>query len=401
MTNANDARRIVLQSLSPVSSEPSPLQSALGRILAEEIVAPHPVPRFDNSGMDGFAVRSSDLLEATLSLKLQGEVTAGKPFEGRLLPRHAIRIATGSPIPDGADIVIEQEQITQKNGTIEFTGSYSMGRNIRRRGEDVQEGAVVLPKGSMLDPAALGVLASLGIQTVSVRRKIEVAVLTTGDEVVDFRKEPLPGQIRNSNAVALEAMLKEEGCEVRMLEIAADDPEDLRQKISAGLQSDALVTSGGVSVGHRDHMLKVLESLDVEIKFWKVNMKPGMPMAFGIGTSGGRTVPVFALPGNPVSTLVTYLEFVRPGVRLLGGSADPGARRSLPAVLGEDLPKSDAKRHFVRGVFRNEDGRIIVRSTGSQSSGVLSSLLRANCLIVLPEEMRNPAAGDKVEIELL
>lgn len=402
MTNANDARRIVLQSLSPVPSESCPLQSALGRILAEQIVAPHPVPRFDNSGMDGFALRSSDLGETAMnSLKLQGEVRAGKLFEGRLLPHHAIRITTGSPVPDEADAVVEQELVVQHNGSVEVKGPVQKGKNIRRRGEDITEGAVVLSKGSALRPAALGVLASLGIQSVLVHRKIQVAVLTTGDEVVDFRKEPAPGQIRNSNAVALEGMLREDGYDVRMLSIAGDDPEDLRPKVGAGLESDALVTSGGISVGSHDHMLKVLESLKVEVKFWKVNIKPGMPMAFGIKQVAGRAVPVFSLPGNPVSTMVTYHEFVRPGLRQLGGMENPGAARMLPAVLGEDVRKSDTKRHFVRGIFGNENGRLVVRMTGSQSSGALSSLVRANCLIVIPEDVRNPSAGDAVDIELI
>ena len=401
MTNANDARRIVLQSVSMVPSEQLPLQTVLGRFLAEDIVAPHPVPRFDNSGMDGYAVRTEDLAENTKTvLRLQGEITAGKVFEGSLLPGHTIRITTGSPVPDEADAVVEQEQVTQRNGSIEFAGSPQKGRNIRRCGEDIQKGAVALTKGSRLDPAALGVLASLGIQTVTVHRKLRVAVLTTGDEVVDFRKEPAPGQIRNSNAVSLEGLLKEDGCDVEMLEIAGDTPEDLRRKIAEGLEFDALVTSGGVSVGSHDHVLEVLESLKVDVKFWKVNIKPGMPMAFGIRTSG-RVVPVFSLPGNPVSTMVTYIEFVRPGLRKMTGMKEPEVVQTLPAGLGENLRKADAKRHFVRGIFGTEKGRIVVRATGSQSSGVLSSLARANCLIIIPENVQNPAAGDQVEIELL
>jgi len=401
MTNANDARRIVLQSVSMVPSEQLPLQTVLGRFLAEDIVAPHAVPRFDNSGMDGYAVRTEDLAENTKTvLRLQGEVTAGKVFEGSLFPGHTIRITTGSPVPEKADAVVEQEQVAQRNGSIEFAGSPQKGRNIRRCGEDIQMGAVALTKGSRLDPAALGVLASLGIQTVTVHRKLRVAVLTTGDEVVDFRKEPAPGQIRNSNAVSLEGLLKEDGCDVEMLEIAGDTPEDLRRKIAEGLEFDALVTSGGVSVGSHDHVLEVLESLKVDVKFWKVNIKPGMPMAFGIRTSG-RVVPVFSLPGNPVSTMVTYIEFVRPGLRKMTGMKEPGEVQTLPAVLGENLRKADAKRHFVRGIFGTEKGRIVVRATGSQSSGVLSSLARANCLIIIPENVQNPAAGDQVEIELL
>jgi molybdopterin molybdotransferase len=229
-------------------------------------------------------------------------------------------------------------------------------------------------------------------------RKIRVAVLATGNEVVDFDRELKPGQIRNSNAIALEAMLKEDGHEATLLGTARDHPDDLAQKITKGLEADALITSGGVSVGDHDFIMEAFSILKIELKFWKINMRPGMPMAFGLAQN---SKPIFALPGNPVSTLVTYSQFVRSGLLKMAGFEEADRTLRLQATLVEDMKKVDGKRHFVRGVCSSAGNRLEVRSTGSQSSAVLTSLVRANCLIILPEEKRNPAAGESVEIELL
>ncbi len=400
MTNANDARRIVLQSLSPVPPETAQLRDLLHRIAAEDIVASDQIPPFDNSGMDGYALRASETAgsQGDVVLQVQGEVFAGRPFPDTLHSGNAIRITTGAPIPPDADAVIEQELVKVRNGDIVVSAVVERGRNIRRRGEDVAAGAVVVKKGTRIGPAAMGVLASLGVETAKVHRRIRVGILATGNEVVEFNQKPKPGQIRNSNAVALEAMLKEDGHEAILLGTAEDRPDDLAQKISAGLEADALITSGGVSVGQHDYMLKVLKDLEVELKFWKLNIKPGMPMAFGVAKA---LKPIFALPGNPVSTLVTYRQFVRPGLERLAGVEQPGLPVRVQAILMEDLRKNDGKKHFVRGVFSSKGGRIEVRPTGSQSSAVLSSLSKANCLVILPEDVRNPVAGTAVEIELL
>ena len=402
MINASEAQRIILNSLSPSPSESCGLRDSLHRIVSEDVIAPGEIPAFDNSGMDGYAVLASDTLTADsknpVTLQLQGESYAGQPFPGSLLAKHAIRITTGAAIPKDADAVVEQELIHQSNGSIEVLASVEKGRNLRRRGEDVVAGSVVLKKGSRIAPAGVGVLASLGIQSLRVCRKIRISILATGNEVVDFDRELQPGQIRNSNAIALEAMLKADGHEAILLGTARDYPEDLAQKIKEGLEADALITSGGVSVGDHDFVMEAFDLLKIELKFWKINIRPGMPMAFGIARN---SKPVFALPGNPVSTLVTYRQFVRPGLMKMSGLEEVDRTIRLQATLTEDLRKADGKRHFVRGVCSNADGRLEVRSTGSQSSAILTSLVRANCLIILPEEKRSPSAGESVEIELL
>jgi molybdopterin molybdotransferase len=407
MLSAFEARKAVLETVPVLSTESVDLHGALHRALAVEIIADVDIPPFDNSAMDGFALRSADTISASISqpvkLKLVGEARAGDVRPETLKPGTSVRIMTGAMIPPGADAVLEQELAALENGLVEIRAPLSPGRRVRRGGEDIRKGATVFGKGTVLGAAALGVLASLGISHPEVFRKPKVTVLTTGDEVVDVNEPLLPGKIRNSNAYTLDGLLQEDSCEPLDLGRARDEEGELRTKISEGLTSDMLITSGGVSVGKHDLVLKILKDLGVQIKFWKVNIKPGMPMAFGIYQAAGsdaRTL-VFALPGNPVSTMVTYLQFVRPALRRMRGSAEATEPIHLLAKLEHDVSKQDGKRHFSRGILRNEKGQLFVRMTGSQSSGVLSSLVAANCLIVIPEESTEIKAGSEVEIELL
>lgn len=402
MRTAAEALQIILESIVPVTSDQCDLSSLYGRVLAADVVAPHDVPLFDNASMDGYAVRSNDLAlaqgSANVHLTLQGKVRAGDEYEKALSPLHAIRIMTGAPVPACADAVIEQELVIARNGSAVVAAPVDSGRNIRKRGEDIKAGTVVVTKGTRLKSAHVGVFASLGILEADVYRKPRTAFLTTGDELIDARETPLRGQIRNSNAYTLRGMIDETGCEPIDLGSVPDDKGELKKRIVDGLAYDALVTSGGVSVGEHDLVIDILESLAVEIVFWKVNIKPGMPMAFGVSETG---VPVFALPGNPVSTMVTFLRFVRPALEKRGGVAEPGNEIRLKATLADPLRKKDSKRHFIRGVLGNERGELVVHTTGSQSSGVLTSLTRANCFIILPEESGGANAGEEVEIELI
>lgn len=401
MVNATEARRIILDSLSPMPTESCELHRSYGRILAETVVAPHDVPAFDNSGMDGYAVRSRDVSGAgaatPVSLVLRGEVPAGNPFTEKLEERSAVRIMTGAPVPPGADAVVEQELTEGRNGTVVVLSPVQAGRNIRPRGDDIRKGDEVCAKGAMLTSARVGILASLGKTPVQVYQTPTVAVLTTGNELVGVDSITGPGQIRNSNAFTLGGLLRECGCAVLDLGIARDDPAELRAAIREGLRTDALITSGGVSVGKHDHVLGALEAEGVVLKFRNVNIKPGKPFAYGLFEN---SKPVFALPGNPVSTFVTFLQFVRSGLETLKGRTDY-APVCVTAVLGESIRKQDGKRHFVRGIMTREGNRMVVRTTGTQNSGVLSSLAKANCLIVIPEEVRSLDPGDSVEIELL
>ncbi|MBI2618873.1 MAG: molybdopterin molybdotransferase MoeA [Ignavibacteriales bacterium] len=405
MVRTSEARQIIVRSLHAGPQESCALSESYGRILATEVTAPLDVPGFDNSSMDGYAVRSDEIRSAgensAVDLVLQDEIPAGEVPKTALNPKSAIRIMTGAPIPPGADAVVEQELADAKNGTVRVRGFVQAGRNIRLRGDDIRAGSVVLKKGRRLTPARVGVLASLGIERVDVFRKPKVALLTTGNELVDPSSLPGPGQIRNSNAVTLSGLIRESGCEVIDLGIARDDPEELGVRIRQGLKEDALITSGGVSVGRHDYVLRVLKAQGVEIKFWKVNMKPGMPFAFGIleGNSG-RHVPVFALPGNAVSSIVTFLQLARYGLERLRGNEE-ATPLTLKAVLVEEIVKRDGKHHYVRGVARNENGTLIVQTTGSQSSALLTSLSMANCLIHVPEESRTLPKGSTVDIELI
>lgn len=406
MVSAAEARRRIIDALTPLSVVPCPLSECGGRVLASDVQAPHDVPLFDNSGMDGFAVRSADLKTAATDnptiLNVIAEIPAGKPATSGLEPGTAMRIMTGAPVPSGADAVVEQELAQAQNGTVRIPTGVVRGRNIRRRGEDIRSGTTVLQKGTRLGPGAVGVLASLGITSVETYRRPSVAVITTGDELIDVSEQPKPGQIRNSNAWTLAELLRRSHAEPVILERVQDSRGELSAAIRKGLLHDAVITTGGISVGTYDMVLEILKAEGVEIDFWKINVKPGMPVAFGLKRTGSRPpVPVFALPGNPVSAMVTFLQFVRPGMERLSGVEAPASPLRIHAFLGEEIRKKDGKRHFVRGIAANEGDRIVVRPTGSQSSGVLTSMVAANCLILIPEEMKNPTAGDPVEIELL
>jgi len=401
-----EARKTILQAVPTMPIEIVHLHQALQRILATDVVAEMDLPPFDNSSMDGYAIRSSDTAHATdrnrIRLDVVGEVSAGEFSEQKLQPGTAVQIMTGAPMPDGADAVIEQELVESRDGVIELRTRVAQARNVRKKGEETRKGEIVLRKGTRLTPAGVGVLASLGIAHTEVYARPTVALLTTGSEIVEVGEPLAPGKIRNSNAYTLWGLVVESGANPVDLGKAGDHEEEIRTKIQRGLRHDLLVTSGGVSVGKHDLVLRVLEELGVTIHFWKVNIKPGMPTAFGVYRNAqSRDVPVFALPGNPVSTMVTFLQFVRPALMSMTGETDIRPPMRLFAKLDHEISKADGKRHFSRGIVRNDRGELFVRTTGSQSSGMLSSLVAANCLIVIPEERKDLRAGDEVEIELL
>ena len=263
--------------------------------------------------------------------------------------------------------------------------------------EDIQKGQKVLEAGHEIHAAELGVLASLGCATISVYRVPHVAILVTGNELVEVSDLLEPGKIRNSNSYILRGLVKETKALPVYFGVARDTREELRKKILEGLRSDALVTSGGVSVGAYDLVHEVMKEVGVDIKFWKVNIKPGMPLLFGVY----RGKPVFGLPGNSVSTMVTFLQFVRPALRKMRGLVSTEGKFHLKAEIAQDIRKTDGKRHFVRGVLTNDKGRMVVQTTGSQASNILTSLMKANCLIIIPEEVEIVKKGDLVEVELL
>lgn len=306
-------------------------------------------------------------------------------------------IMTGAQIPPGCDAVIRLEWTEAcDNGQVKILRTAPTGHNIRRAAADIAKGVNVLSKGRELRPQEIGILALLGRRFVEVHRSPSVAILTTGSEVIDLEQKLTEGKIRNSNGHVLAALVRQCGAEPRYLGIAKDERVDLDVNIREGLKQDVLITSGGVSVGKYDLVMDALKECGVEIKFWKVNIKPGMPLLFGLC---GKT-SVFGLPGNPVSTMVTFLQFVRPALRkMMGDICD--RRIGIRARLEEEVVKKDDKKHYIRGVLERKDGVFVVRTTGPQVSNILSSLSSANCLIIVPEECEVIHKGEEVEIELL
>lgn len=396
MLNANEARTQILDAVRPLEIVSVSIRHALGSYAAEGVTSGGNIPPFDNSAMDGYAVRAGDVRDVPVKLRVTGEIKAGDAPGRRLESGEARAIMTGAQVPEGSDAIVQHEWTEADASHVTVLRTVPVGHNIRRAGGDIPKGAAVLQPGDLIRPQEIGLLASMGRQFLNVHRKPRVAVLATGNELVEIDKPLTGAKIHNSNSHVICALLKELGCEARYLGIAPDTREELKVNVLEGLRMDALITSGGVSAGKHDLVMDVMKEVGVEIRFWKVNIRPGMPLVFG--TYDGR--PVFGLPGNPVSTMVTFLQFVRPALRRMMGERGASSF-TLRATLEHDMKKNDGKRHFVRGILSNKNGLLSVRSTGSQLSNIMSSLSHANCLIILPEDCESIAAGNQVEVELL
>jgi molybdopterin molybdotransferase len=398
MIGFQDARTMILDAVQPVGRITVALERSLNHVLAESIIAAENIPPFDNSAMDGYAVRTEDLQRTPCMLRIVGEVAAGRVAPKALQPGEVMSIMTGAKIPPGCDAVVQQEWSESPDKTqVNITRRVERGHNIRPAGADIHRGATVLEPGVRIRPQEIGVLASLGTQFVEVYRRLSVAILATGNEIVGIDKPLADAKIRNSNAYTLAALVEELGCDPLALGVARDDRDELKRKITEGLKADLLVTTGGISVGKYDLVMEILREIGAEVKFWKVNIKPGMPLLFALH----GVKPVFGLPGNPVSSMVTFLHFVKPAVRRMSGEKTVDTGYSLHAKLEHEIKKIDGKRHFIRGILESRNGALSVRSTGPQVSNILSSLTKANCLIILPEEGVQFRAGEDVEVELL
>ncbi len=370
------------------------IRSALGRILAEDVLSKINVPPHENSAMDGYAVRGADL-EGKVQLSMVGTSFAGQPYMGTVEAGQCARIFTGAVIPNGTDTVIMQEHVERDGDVITIGTGHKTGQNVRPLGEDMRLGETVLKAGKRLSPADIGLLASLGIPEVKIFRRLRVAFFSTGDELCAVGEVLQPGQIYDSNRYTLYGMLTRLGVEFIDMGVVHDKPEDVENAfLSAAKGNDAIITSGGVSVGDADYVTDTLRRIG-EVNFWKVAMKPGKPLTFG----KIQEAVFFGLPGNPVSAMVTFYQFVQPALqRMMGQKHVVQTRVTVPCV--SSLKKRAGRMDFQRGILeRDEEGRLVVRSTGKQGSGILRSMSQANCFIILPVESGNVAAGSEVLVE--
>ncbi|NIG12457.1 molybdopterin molybdotransferase MoeA [Pantoea sp. Cy-640] len=396
LISLEDAQQKMLQQLQPISDCLSvALADAAGRITAKPVISPLDVPPFDNSAMDGYALRLSDL-SADRVLPVAGKAFAGAPFNGEWPAGSVIRIMTGAPIPAGCDAVVMQEQTEPRDGGIVITAPVRAGQNIRRIGEDIQAGKQVLDAGVRLGAAELPLLASLGIAEVSVLRKLRVAIFSTGDELQAVGQPLAEGQIYDTNRFTVALMLRKLGCEVIDLGVIADDPAKLRQAFSeADRQADVVISTGGVSVGEADFTKAMLEELGA-ITFWKLAIKPGKPFAFGRLANSWFC----GLPGNPVSAAVTFYQLVQPLLATLTGQTTRIMPLRQRARATQRLKKAPGRLDFQRGILsRGDDGVLEVRSTGAQGSHVFSSFALADCFIVLERDRGDVEPGEWVDIE--
>jgi molybdopterin molybdotransferase len=394
------AREYIRAFLTPVAAvERLHLRAALGRVLAQQIRSGMNVPSHDNSAMDGYALRFADLeANADSTFQVIGTAFAGKPFQGSVGRREAVRIMTGGVMPSGCDTVIMQERVRIADGHLQVPGGEQQGANVRYAGADIKMDQVVFEAGQIIRPAEMGMIASLGIGEVSVYRRLRVAFFSTGDELVPVGGALTAGQIYDSNRYTIYGMLMRLGVDAIDMGVIRDDPAAIETAFTQAAQAaDVVITSGGVSVGEADFVKQLLAKLG-DVLFWKIAMKPGRPLAYGkVGKAH-----FFGLPGNPVSAMVTFYEFVREALLVLMGVPQPRPLPILKALCTSAIKKAPGRTEFQRGILEHGgDGQWTVRVTGDQSSGILSSMSQADCFIVLPDAQGNAPAGTTVDVQLL
>jgi len=396
--SVEEARSIILEQVTPLPVERVSLAEALGRRLAEAVVSRDDIPPFPNAAMDGYAVRLADVQQVPATLRVVADVGAGQLPPASIPPGACIRIMTGAPVPAWAEAVVPVEWTEAgANGTVRILQAPAAGENIRPAGQDVRAGERFFEVGQRITPPVVAMLATLGVAEVPVFRRPRVAIVATGDELIDAGQPLTPGHIRDSAGPGLAAQARWLGAEgVGPLRVP-DDRAALEQAVEQALEADVLVFSGGVSVGLYDLVRQVLDGRGTQWLFWKIRQRPGKPMAFGL--LEGK--PVFGLPGNPVSSALCFDQYVAPALRRMQGQQEV-LRPRFPAVLEAPTPKKAGLHFYVRGVARpGGDGRLLVRDTGPQGSNLYHSMVRANCLIHLPEALEEAPAGLEVEIEWL
>lgn len=402
MINVEEALRIILENIKVLSPRKVFILEALGRVLAEDIISPMDIPPWDNSAMDGYAVRAEDIMGASrekpISLRIIEDLPAGKSSTKTVGPGETARIMTGAPIPAGANGVlpVEETQTIGASSVLAFK-PVKPGENIRVAAEDVKKGEMVLKSTTVLGPPEIGMLASLGRKEVAVIPPPKIAVLATGDELIELDEVLSAGKIRNSNTYSLGAQIMHAGAKVHLLGISRDTREDIKARMEEGFEkADMVLTTGGVSVGEYDLVKEIFKELGGEIKFWQVAMKPGKPLVFGLK----QDKPYFGIPGNPVAAMVVFEEFVRPALSKMMGHSHL-FNPTIRAILKEDLKQKPGRRHYIRVKVWREDNRYVASSTGDQGSAILKSMVLANGLAIIPEDCQIVRQGDEVTIKLL
>jgi molybdopterin molybdotransferase len=394
-----DAVARILAEVRPLGTVKLALLDAYNSVLAVDAVAPVTLPPWDNSAMDGYAVRAADLAQIPASLRVIENIAAGQFPTRAVGAGEATIIMTGAPVPEGADTVVRVEDTDGGKTTVEVRDGRDAGKNVRPRGEDIFEGRVAIAAGTPIGAAQIGVLASLGFAEVEVVRAPRVAILTSGDELVEldgFDQVRAGKKIVSSNGYTLQTLVRAAGAEPVYLGIAPDKPESLRALLEKARACDVIITSAGISVGEHDHMRDVLDTMGVDMKFWRVRMRPGAPIGFGL--LDGK--PWIGLPGNPVSTMVTFELFARPAIHKMRGHRKL-FRRPVPVVLDEAVTIGAELTHFLRAVVTVRDGRSTARLTGPQSSGILTSMSNANALLIVPADRRRVEAGETLNAMLI
>ncbi len=400
MITVEEALKTILEGIQPLGCEKISIASALGCVLGEDIISGRTIPPLANSAMDGYAVMAADTAFASrenpIVLNVLEDVPAGKVATQPIRKGQAIRIMTGAPLPAGADAVIRVEDTEAEENRVKVLAAAVSGLDIREAGEDVKTGEVVIRQGSILRAAEIGMLAALGRSYVSVHQRPVVAVVSTGDELVEVDETPGPGGIVNSNGYSIAAMVLEAGGIPMQVGIARDNREDLLAKFRTAARADIVVSSGGVSVGDYDLVKDIMAEIGSRIQFWRVAMRPGRPLAFG--RLEGK--PLFGLPGNPVSSMVSFEQFIRPSILKMRGYGNL-FRRAIRAEMIEGFTKKKGLKYFLRARVEHRDGRYLAATTGEQGSGILKSMVLANGLIVLPENLAEVRPGDEVAVQLL
>ena len=400
MITVSEAIEQILQTIKPLGLERINLLDALGRVLGEDVTAGRNIPPKDNSAMDGYALRFQDTLGASQNnpvvLEVIEDIPAGAIPQKRIATGQAARIMTGAPLPEGANAVMKMEETEKAGQKVKIRAEAQDGQDIRRSGEDVRQGELAVPKGSIVRPAAIGMLASLGRSFISVYQRPLIAVLATGNELVDIDESPSPWKIVNSNSYSIASQALDCGALVMQMGIAKDNREDLIAKFQAAMRADIIISSGGVSVGDYDLVKDIMQEVGSKMQFWQVAMRPGKPLAFG----RAGNVPMFGLPGNPVSSMISFEQFIRPAILKMTGHQNI-FRKTVVAVLQDDIEKRKGLTYFTRAWVKVGAGGYTATTTGEQGSGILKSMVRANGLIVLPENVERVNSGAEVKVQLL